>query len=432
MLGKVGDAALNLAQSLAGVVDKAGFLDEIVHAQRAREPRSAAGGQGVVRPGKVIAQRLGHILAEEDAARVLHRVENRKRVIHADFQMLRRDDVDGLNRLVHIIGHDDFAVGVHAGAGNGGAWQLRNLHLQLGLHGLGQLPAVGDQHRAGQLVMLGLAQQVGGYPCGVAAAVCQHQNLGRAGNHINANLAENLALCRCNVDISGADNLVHGGHALGAVGKGGHGLCAAGFENQVNARNDSRGQNGGVHLAIAARGGGHNNLLDARDLGGNHVHQHGGGVGRRAAGHINARPLDGGVLLPQHNAGLVIDNKILMELLLMEVADVLGGHLQRGDELRVGLVQLGKGFINLRLADADIGQIGMVKLGRVVNQCGVAAGADVRNDGVDGGLHIGLGADVAVQDFLGAYLIKVIQTNHFARASFILLSSSVSWAYLNL
>ena len=116
----------------------------------------------------------------------------------------------------------------------------------------------------------------------------------------------------------------------------------------------------------------------------------------------------------------------------MEVADVLGGHLQRGDELRVGLVQLGKGFINLRLADADIGQIGMVKLGRVVNQCGVAAGADVRNDGVDGGLHIGLGADVAVQDFLGAYLIKVIQTNHFARASFILLSSSVSWAYLNL
>ena len=69
---------------------------------------------------------------------------------------------------------------------------------------------------------------------------------------------------------------------------------------------------------------------------------------------------------------------------------------------------------------------------RILDQGGVAAGADVRNNRIDGGLHVGLGADVTVQNFLGAYLIKVIQTDHFARASFILFSSSVSWAYLNL
>ena len=64
--------------------------------------------------------------------------------------------------------------------------------------------------------------------------------------------------------------------------------------------------------------------------------------------------------------------------------------------------------------------------------CGIAAGAHIGDDGVNGGLHIGFGADVAVEDLLGAYLIKIIQTDHLARASFILFSSSVSWAYLNL
>ena len=116
----------------------------------------------------------------------------------------------------------------------------------------------------------------------------------------------------------------------------------------------------------------------------------------------------------------------------MEVADVLGGHLQRRDELGIGLFQLGKGFLNFGLADPHVGQLGVVEFGGVLNQGVVAAGANVRNNRIDGGLHVGLSADVTVQNFLGAYLIKVIQTDHFARASFILFSSSVSWAYLNL
>ena len=280
--------------------------------------------------------------------------------------------------------------------------------------------------------MLGLAEQVGGDPRRVAGAVCQHENFRRACDHINADLTEHLPLCRGHVDIAGADDLIHGGDALGAVGEGCHGLCAARFKNQINARNDGGGQNRGVHLAVPSRGGRHDDLPDARDLGGNDVHQHGGRVRRRAARHVDARALDGGVLLPQHDAGLVVDHKVFVQLLFMEVADVLGGHLQRRDELGIGLFQLGKGFLNFGLTDPHVGQLGVVEFGGVLNQGGVAAGADVRNNRIDGGFHVGLGADVTVQNFLGAYLIKVIQTDHFARASFILFSSSVSWAYLNL
>ena len=74
--------------------------------------------------------------------------------------MFRCNDVAGFNGLVQVGAEDDLAVVVHAGAGDGGTGQLRDLHLQLRLHGLGQLRAVGDEDRACQFVVLGLTQQV--------------------------------------------------------------------------------------------------------------------------------------------------------------------------------------------------------------------------------------------------------------------------------
>ena len=110
----------------------------------------------MVGAGKIIAQRLRYVAAKEDAARVADLVQYPKGVLHADLQVLRRDDVAGLDGLVQVGAEDDLAVVVHAGAGNGGAGQLRNLYLQLGLYRLGKGFAVGDKHRACQPVVLGL------------------------------------------------------------------------------------------------------------------------------------------------------------------------------------------------------------------------------------------------------------------------------------
>ena len=144
--------------------------------------------------------------------------------------------------LCRSAADDDLAVVVHAGPGDGGAGQLRDLHLQLGLHGLGQLGAVGDEDGAGQLVVLGLAQQVGGHPGGVAAAVGQHQDLAGACDHVDAHLAEDLPLGGGDIDVAGADDLVHRRDALGAVGQRGHGLCAAGLEDLGHACGGRGGQ----------------------------------------------------------------------------------------------------------------------------------------------------------------------------------------------
>ena len=329
--------------------------------------------------------------------------------------MLRGDDVAGFDGLVQVGADDDLAVVVHAGAGDGGAGQLRDLHFQLGLHGLGEVGAVSDQHGACQFVVLGLTQQVCCHPCRVAAAVGQHQNFAGACDHIDAHLAEHLALGGGNVDVAGANDLIHRRDALGAVGQRRHSLCAAGLENFGHACRGGGGQNDRVHLAVLPGGGGHDDLGHARHLGGDDIHKHGGGVGRRAAGHIHARLFNGGVLLPQHDAGLIVHHKVLVHLLAVEVLDV-GRRLPQGLE-EIG-VHARKGLVDLFLCDLQVFNDSPVKFQGVVLQGLVAPGTHIGNDAVHHVLHVLLGADVAVQDLFGLQLVEVVQLDHFASSLF--------------
>ena len=104
MLGKIGDASLHLAEGFAGVIDKARLFHKIIDAQRAREPRRAAGGQRVVRAGKVVAQCFGDVPAEEDAACIFDFIQHAEGVVHADFQMFGCDDVAGFDGLALMKG----------------------------------------------------------------------------------------------------------------------------------------------------------------------------------------------------------------------------------------------------------------------------------------------------------------------------------------
>ena len=176
-------------------------------------------------------------------------------------------------------------------------------------------------------------------------------------------------------------------------------------------------------------GGGHDNLLDAGHLGGNHIHQHGGGVGRGATGHIDAGFFDGGVLLAQQHAGRPLKQNVLVDLLLVEGPDVVGSHLQGADELRL---HRGKGLVDLSLADPQIPDLGMVKLAGVVPQGVIAPGTHIGNDGVHGGLHVGLGTDIAVENLLRFQGIKGNNADHFASASFMAFCKAVMALCLNL
>ena len=62
---------------------------------------------------------------------------------------------------------------------------------------------------------------------GIVAAIGDHQDFRRAGDGVDADLAEDFALGGGDIGIAGADNLVHRGDGLGAIGQGGDGLGPA-------------------------------------------------------------------------------------------------------------------------------------------------------------------------------------------------------------
>ena len=62
--------------------------------------------------------------------------------------------------------------------------------------------------------MLGLAQQIGGDPVRIVAAIGDHQNFRRPGDGVDADLAEHFALGGRDIGIAGAHDLVHGRDAL--------------------------------------------------------------------------------------------------------------------------------------------------------------------------------------------------------------------------
>jgi hypothetical protein len=108
---------------------------------------------------------------------------------------------------------------------------------------------------------------------------------------------------------------------------------------------------GGQHgrLQLAGRGD-HGDAVDAGHLGGHGVHQHGRGIGRAAAGHIDAHGLQRRPAPAQLHAGLVGPGLILRTLAGVEGADAGGGE---GD----GLADLGRGLgragLDLLGGDAD-------------------------------------------------------------------------------
>ena len=221
---------------------------------------------------------------------------------------------------------------VNGGPGDVRPGQGRELALNFRLDRPGQGHIVRHQHGAGHFVVLRLAQQVGGHPLRVALSVGHHQNLAGPGDHVDGHLAEDLALGLRHIGVAGAHDLVHPGHRLRAVGQGGHRLGSAAAEHPVHPGDVRRRQDHGVHVAAAGRGGDHDDLPAPGQLGGNGVHEDGGGVGGGASGDVEPHLLDGGDLLPQDHAVLLADHEALPPLAAVEVPDVGGGLLQNGPE----------------------------------------------------------------------------------------------------
>ena len=75
--------------------------------------------------------------------------------------------------------------------------------------------------------MLGLGDQVGGDELGLGRVVGQHDDLARAGDAVDGDLAEDVLLGQGDEQVARPDDHVHRRHALDAVGQRRHRLGAA-------------------------------------------------------------------------------------------------------------------------------------------------------------------------------------------------------------
>ena len=232
---------------------------------------------------------------------------------------------------------------------------------------LGREPGiVGDQDRLGARIMLGLCQQVGGDPVGVAGFVGQYQDFGRPGDHVDADLAKHQALCGRNIGIAGAHNLGHGRDCFGAISERSYRLGAADAVNLIDAGKLCCRQHQRVELAIRRRDD-HCQPRYAGDLGRHRIHQNRRRIGRRTTGNVETDRFDCSPLRAQLDAESVCETLVARPLAAMIGLDTVAGDFKCRQRPSVAGL---RGRLDFRGGDPQTcpGEIDPVKLGGQLEQ----------------------------------------------------------------
>ena len=110
-------------------------------------------------------------------------------MVEVQLQVLRRDDVHGLERLRDVAAHHDEPLVGQRRRGDLGA----RGRFQVSLHGALHLVGVGfvERHQVArrQRIVLGLGHEVDGHERRVGRGIGHHAHLGRARDHVYPDIA---------------------------------------------------------------------------------------------------------------------------------------------------------------------------------------------------------------------------------------------------
>ena len=256
--------------------------------------------------------------------------------------------------------------------------------------------------------MLGLAEQIGGDERRIGAVVGDDQDLGRPGGQVDADHAEQLALCLGDVGIAGAGDHVHGAHADAAVCHGAEGLYAADGVDLVGpglGQGIERERKDAARIARRRRA---DDVRHARHLGGGDAHD-----GRRnerilAARHVAADRLDGNDLLAERDAvadlGLELVHGVALALGELDHLMLAEGEV---------LLEYGAGGAPRRIdvggADAELGALPAVEIAGIAPHGVVAVLFDV----VEHGPHA-VGKCAVVLARPGFRLLEILDHGRFS------------------
>ena len=232
-----------------------GNLDDLLRPQedRRRQPRREPGvagrGQDVVRARDVVAVGGAGHRADEDRAGVRHPIEHQLGPGDGELQVLGRVGVDEGDGRVQVVRLDD---------------RHRSGILERPLDGVDHVRVGAEQDGSRARPMLGLRAQVPGDDLGVRGGVGEHDQLARAGQRLDPDLAEQQALGLLDVGVAGADDQVDGADALGAERHRGDRLRTADRIDLLDAQQVQRGQHRAVGEPVRARRRADCDAVDAR------------------------------------------------------------------------------------------------------------------------------------------------------------------------
>ena len=237
--------------------------------------------------------------------------------------------------------------------------------------------------------MLGLAEQIGGAEFAVDRVVGNDQRFGGAGEQVDADAAEQLALGLGDIGIAGADDHVHGRDRFGAERHGRHRLHAAEHENLVGAAEMHGGDDRRMRPALERRRAG-DDAFHAGNLRRDDRHVRGGDHRVTPAGHVAADRVHRDVAVAEHDAGQSLHLQVAHGLLLL-LREIAHLGLRKFDVLEVALGHLRDRLLDVGGRELEVLRRPLVELFRQLADGGVLAFVDLRQNVFDRLAHLGVG-----------------------------------------
>ena len=230
---------------------------------------------------------------------------------------------------------------------------------------------------------------------------------------------ETICLAAATKALPGPVDLIDLRDSLGTIGKGRYRLRAAHHVDLVHTAELGCCKRVGTDKPILLRRRDHDHALDPCDLGGNSVHEYRRGILRASARHVDASRSKRGHLDAEHGAIRARGKPALLDLALVELANLYGGLLERRDKRGV---QTLKRRIDLLLRQTETLKVNTVKTAAIVAHCRVSLGAHAGHD------LLGRSHDILGQHALAIELVDAQQLARCQLDGLHLKQSYLYWA----